>query len=96
MGDLGREFFWIVADFRGRLVILGPLADPMEAQNFAYQKLDCPFEIVPLKTRDRAKASAMIKAKKLANTGNLGNSIQRSMRKAPEDYQTKWWGGQSG
>ena len=91
---LGREYWWIAADYQGRLVIIGPKDSEAEANSFAYQKLDVPFEVVSLQTRDRNKAGAQLKARRLGDTGDLGNSIQRSMRKPPSEYKNKWWGGQ--
>ena len=93
-GQLGQVYYWIVANYQSRLVIIGPKDSEQEANEFAYQKLDVPVEVVPLQTRDRSKAAAQLKARRLDSTGNLGESIQRSMRKAPGEYGNKWWGGQ--
>jgi hypothetical protein len=73
-----REYYWIVSSYGGKLVVIGPKNTSEEASEFAYQKLDSAFEIVPLKTRDRARATSQIKAMKLDSTGNLGESIQRA------------------
>jgi len=92
-GLLGRQYWWIVADFQNRLVIIGPKDSEAEANEFGYQKLDVPFEVVALQTRDRSKAGAQLKARKLDASADLGQSIQRSMRKSPGEYTRKWWGG---
>ena len=84
---LGQTYFWIVARYGGRLVILGPKIDEQEANEFGYQKLDTPFDIIGLPTRDRARATSMIKARHLDDTGNLGQALQRARHQAPEDEQ---------
>lgn len=74
-------YYWVIANLHGKLVIIGPKSSGDEANTFAYEKLDVPFEIVPLQTRDRAKATSQIKAMRLDQTGNLEQSIQRSRHK---------------
>lgn len=91
MSKVGVMYYWIVSRFGDRLIILGPKQSEQEAMEFAYQMLDTPWEIVPLATRDRATAAAQLKAKRLESTGNLGVSIQKSMRQSPQAYKHRWW-----
>ena len=81
--SLGTTYYWIVARYGGRLVILGPKIDEQEAQTFGYQKLDVPFDVIKLPTRDRARATSMIKAKFLESTGDLGGALQWARHQAP-------------
>lgn len=74
-------YFWIVANLNGRLVVIGPKSSEDEANEFGYQKLDVPFDVVPLHTRDRAKATSQVKARRLDATGDLERSIQRARHK---------------
>lgn len=80
-GITSKEYYWIIANYGGRLVVIGPKSTDSEAQSMAYEKLDVPFEIVPLQTRDRSRATSILKARKLEATGNLGQSIQRARHK---------------
>ena len=57
-------------------MIIGPKNSETEAMEFGYQKLDTPFRVVELQTRDRARATSQLKAKKLDATGDLGESIR--------------------
>lgn len=88
----GLLYYWIVADYQGKLVIIGPRVTEQEANEFGYQKLDVPFEVVPLRTKSRSTAGAQVKARRLESSADLGQSIQKSMRKAPDEYKNNWWG----
>jgi hypothetical protein len=83
---IGEVFYWIVTRYGDdkKLVIIGPKQTEEEAQQFAYQKLEgLSFEIVPLETRDRGRATSEIKAKILGSTGNLGNALQKARHQPP-------------
>lgn len=88
-----REYYWIVANMGGRLVLIGPKDTADEANSFAYQKIDVPFQVVPLHTRNRATATSRVKAMRLDATGDLSLSVGRAMHQAPQDYKKKWWSG---
>ena len=85
MVRVAQTFYWVIANLRGRLVVIGPKPSEQEATEFAYQKLDVPFDIISLQTRDRNRATSQIKAKRLDATGNLEQSIQRAKHKLPGD-----------
>lgn len=82
-----RVFYWIVTLYGDRLAVIGPKDYESEAQDFAYQKLTTPFVTVPLKTRDRAKATAQIKAMKLDELGDLGVALQKASHQTPTEMQ---------
>jgi hypothetical protein len=72
------QHYWIVANLDGHTVIIGPKDSLVEANEFAYSKLDVPFQVVPLQTVDKARATSQIKAMKLDATASLKDSIQRA------------------
>lgn len=89
---LPREYWWVVASFQGRTVIIGPKETEEDANRFGYGQLECPFNVVMMPTRDKARASAMLKARKLEKEGNLGGALERMMHKPPNEYKKPWWG----
>ena len=89
---LGQTYYWIVARYEGRLVIIGPKMSEEEANSWSYAHLDVPFDVMELNTRSRAHATSMVKAKHLDTTSDLGSSLQKSMSRPPQSYQKKWWG----
>jgi len=76
-----RTFYWIIANLNGKLVVIGPKDTEADANSFAYEKLDVEFEIIPLDTRNRARATSIIKAKRLDATGDLAGALQRARHK---------------
>ena len=77
-----REFWWIVAKYGNKLVIIGPETSEDAAFQLGQAKLDCPFEAVKLPTKDRGRATAMLKAREWKSTGNLDNALQRAKHQA--------------
>lgn len=77
-GSRARPYYWIVADYNGQLVVIGPKDTAEEANQFAYENLDVEFEVKELQTRDRARATSILKANRLEETGNLGQALQRA------------------
>ncbi len=69
------------------MVVIGPKASEQEATDFGYATLDAQFTVVELPTRDRARATSIIKAKKLAETGNLGDSLRFARHQWPPSTQ---------
>lgn len=88
-----REFWWIYANFQGRRIVLGPFQSEQEGNLEAYRDLDCEFEVIPLPTMDKNRASSLLKARRVHTTGDIGSALQRGMRKPPSEYKNKWWGG---
>ena len=77
-------WYWVVTSYGGRLVIIGPKSTESEATEFGYLKLDTEFKVVPLATRDRARATSQIKAKRLDITGDLGGALKFAMHQPPK------------
>ena len=75
---IGRDWFYIVTKQNGRMVLLGGYDTPQEAEEIATEKLNTAYEVVPMPTRDRAKATQMLRHKMLrGNGGNLEDSLRR-------------------
>lgn len=67
-----RDYYWIVANLNGKMVIIGPKDSEVEANTFAYEKLDnVEFDIVGLPTRDRGAATREIKKRRKESRGEL-------------------------
>lgn len=80
----GNMYWWIKTTHEGRLVILGPYATEGEASDFAFQQLGTDFEVFDLPTRDKARATSMIKARILKQTSSLDTALQRARHKLPD------------
>ncbi|GAG40723.1 unnamed protein product, partial [marine sediment metagenome] len=74
---IGQNWWYIVTKQNGRMVLLGPYSDAHEAESVAVEKLNTDYEVVQMATRDRAKATQMLRHKMLqGNGGNLGESLR--------------------
>lgn len=82
-------YWWIKATHEGRLVILGPYSTEGEASGFGFQRLGTDFEVYDLPTRDKARATSMIKARILKQTSNLDTALQRARHKLPDEGVAK-------
>lgn len=71
-------YYWITGNYNGRLFVIGPKSNEQEAYTMGYEKLDCPFDVVALKTRDKGAATGILKARLLERTGNLDQALQRA------------------
>lgn len=78
-------YWWIKTAHEGRLVILGPYNSEEEASQFGFQKLGSDFETYDLPTRDKSRATSMIKARILQQTSNLGIALQRAKHNLPKE-----------
>jgi len=75
---IGQDYSYIVTKQNGRMVLLGPYSDAHEAESVAVEKLNTDYEVVAMATRDRAKATQMLRHKMLrGNGGNLEDSLRR-------------------
>lgn len=75
---IGQDWWYIVTKQNGRMVLLGPYNDDREAEEIAVAKINTTYEVVPLSTRDRAKATQMLRHKMLqGNGGDLETSLKR-------------------
>ena len=75
---IGRDFFYICTKQDGRQVLLGPYNDEREAEDIAVEKLNTAYEVVSLPTKDRSKATQMIRHRMLRGSGgDLATSLKR-------------------
>ena len=75
---IGQNWWYIVTKQDGRMVLLGPYSDEHEAESVAVEKLNTDYEVVQMATRDRTKATQMLRHKMLrGNGGNLEDSLRR-------------------
>ena len=75
-----REYYYIVCKAEnGRTILLGAYNSELEANSIAMSKLGggYNYEIVPLKTRDRAKATQILRHNNLYQSGDLSSSLRR-------------------
>jgi hypothetical protein len=78
---------WIPKDGMGRpkpkrSVLLGPYPTEDKANEVGMQQLgNIPFEVIMLPTRDRGKATQMLRARKLNSGQDLDQSLQRVRHK---------------
>ena len=70
-------YYWIVAQHQGRTLIIGPKITEEDANRMGFDKLDGNFDVVALPTRDRGKATSMIKARILDRTGDIDEATKR-------------------
>jgi hypothetical protein len=73
-----KSYWWIKANYNGRLIVIGPKATEEEAYRTGYEKLECPFDVIELGTKDRAKATAHFKERRLEETGSLDLALKRA------------------
>ena len=78
-------YWWIKTTHEGRLVILGPYGTESEANEFGLEHFGNNYEAFDLPTRDKARATSMIKARILKQTSNLDTALQRARHKIPEE-----------
>ncbi|HUW47068.1 MAG TPA: hypothetical protein VMW50_14930 [Dehalococcoidia bacterium] len=75
---IGRDFYYIVTKQDGRMVLLGPYNDEREAEEVAVEKINTAYEVVQMPTRDRSKATQMLRHKILrSDGGDLATSLRR-------------------
>jgi len=80
-----RIYWWVLAEHEGKSVIFGPKATEEEAYNLGFDKLNGRFEVVSLPTRDRAKATSMLKARMFEDTGDLDKSLRKFRHKLEQE-----------
>jgi len=86
-----RQYYWIMATHQptGRAVILGPYATEDQASQVGFEKIDGPFEVLPLPTRDTGRATKMLKYKRFDRSARLEEALKR----AKHDVNTPQSGG---
>lgn len=91
---LQRTYYWIYGNHNGRLFVLGCKSSEEEANQFGYEKLEIPFDVIGLPTKDRGRATSMIKARVLDNTADIDYSLQRAshtIKRKPVPHKKKWY-----
>ena len=83
-----RKYYWIWAEDGNRRIVWGAYSTREEAQRIGASKLNCPFEVVELPTKDEASASRMLRARLLNETGDTENSFSRFSHKQPDESNT--------
>lgn len=75
---IGGNWFYIVTKLNGRMVVLGSYDTAQEAESVAVEKLNTDYEVVAMPTKNRARATRMVRHKMLqGNGGNLEDSLRR-------------------
>lgn len=72
----GTTYYWIWGRDCGRRVVWGPFESHHEATDKALMKLSSDFEIVPLRTRDQATASRILRSRVLDETGDFDETFK--------------------
>ncbi len=72
----------------GRTIMIGPEASKEKAYERGFHFFDGIFEVYELPTRDRARATQMLKAKLLEQTGDLTQAL-RPIRHTIENRGTR-------
>lgn len=70
-------YYWIVGWHKNHRVILGSFVTEQEAYQEGYSKFQSDFKVIPLKTRDEAKASREIRAMVLDETRDVDETFKR-------------------
>ena len=72
-----RDYYYIFCKVDGRVALLGPHNSPDEAYGIATSKLNTPYEIIPMNTRDRGEATRRLRMILLDRTSDLSASLSR-------------------
>jgi hypothetical protein len=76
------QYYYVTTVWQGKSVLLGPYSTEEKANEVGFSgKLSGTFEIISLPTRDRGKATQMLRARKLNTGSNLGQALQRVRHK---------------
>jgi len=76
----GRRNHWWVFTTVDPIYIIGPFDTLERANEVGYGKLDVPFEVLELQTRDRARAKEIYKETRLERTGSITKATQHIRR----------------
>ena len=77
-------YWWLKTTYEGRPLILGPYGTEQLANEFGFKHFGADFEAYELPTRDKSRATAMIKARILQQTSNLDTALQKVRHKLPD------------
>lgn len=77
-----QEYWYIKADYGGKMIVMGAYNSENEANQAGYEKLDGDFDVIPLRTRDLGRATRMLKHNALSG-GEIDTVLQRSRHIPP-------------
>ncbi len=78
-GSNGRHsYYWNYAIYQGRLLIDGWYPLEQEATQFGYKNIPVAFETIPLNTKDRNRATQVIKRRVWEQTGDIDQALRRA------------------
>lgn len=77
------DYYYIVTTVNGKLYLLGPYTTEEKALDVADEEVDTEFEIIGLPTRNRTKATQMVRARVLDQTHNITHSVERMKHTMP-------------
>ena len=80
MPRLGRgqqDYFYVVAKIDGRFAVLGPYSDESLAYEIGSNKLNSSFDVISLPTKDRTRATQIVRHHVLDNSGDLSLALRR-------------------
>lgn len=72
-----RTYYWITFFRNGRAVVLGPEDTEDNAYSRGFLSQEANFEVVALRTRDKARATSMLKARMLDRTQDIDGALRR-------------------
>ena len=72
------NYYWNYAIYQGKLLIDGCYNNEQEAMQFGYKNIPVAFETVPLNTKDRSKATQVIKRRVWEQTGDIDQALKRA------------------
>ena len=82
-------YYWVIAQHRGRTLIIGPKTSEEDANRLGFEKLEGNFSVVELATRDRSKATAQIKARILNRTSDIDEATKRFRHKYEKEQKER-------
>lgn len=74
---ISADYYYLACKLDGRMILLGPYDTSEEAYAVGAKKLSTPYEVVALKTKDRSKATSIMRHKILNSSSDLGLSLRR-------------------
>lgn len=81
-----KVYYWIQAidPHDGRMLILGAYESEDQANQIGFEKIKGVFEVVPLNTKDGAKATQLLKHRRLVLTSRLDDATKMARHKPKE------------
>ena len=81
--DTKQPYYWLCAIEKttGTPIVDGPYNSEEEARNIGFSKIRDDWEVIPMKTRDRNRATAMFRHMRFMNSGDLLEVLKRTRHK---------------